>query len=271
MPDIIRLEMINLTPTMRCNLKCRLCGVLVPHYNYWPHMLCEEFDKTLEAVFQIIDYVGKLQITGGEPFLHPSLADFIASCFKYQGRFEKLWIFTNGTIPIRKELIEVLEKYKSKILVHISDYGIQREVTSNLVENLKEIGCEYRYLKYYGEQQYFDGWVDQGDFVFHNRSTDELKEIFGTCPHVCRGGSWYIRNGQMHWCGRSIRGTEVGKIPLEENDYVDIFSGTENFRREKLKQVMKRTYIAACNYCNGNYGTNQLEKRYPAGEQMKLC
>ena len=31
-------ENINFTPTMRCNLKCKLCGVMVPHYDYRPHI-----------------------------------------------------------------------------------------------------------------------------------------------------------------------------------------------------------------------------------------
>lgn len=264
----IKLGMINLTPTMKCNLKCKLCGVMVPHYKYCPQMSKEEFDKMLEAVFQIVDGVGKLQITGGEPFVYPDLADVIISCFKYENRFEKLWIFTNGTVPLNANVLPVIKKYNDKITFHVSDYGIRKDVTSELVNTINEIGCECRYLKYYGENQYYDGWVDQGDFVGHNRCVEELEKVFETCPHVARGGSWYVRNGQMHWCGRSIRGVELGKIPLDENDYVDIYSGSVEQRRDKLNKVMKNKYITACNYCNGNYGTGESEKRYPAGEQM---
>lgn len=268
MSDIISLKMINLTPTMKCNLKCKLCGVLVPHYEYRPQMSVDEFKKTLDATFQIVDYVEKVQITGGEPLVHSKLVEMISYCFEYEERFGHLWIFTNGTIPFSESLLKVLEKYKERILVHISDYGLQKDITNNLVDRLKNMNCEYRYLKYYGTQQYYDGWVDQGDFICHNRDEETLEQIFSSCSHVCRGGSWYIRNGQMHWCGRSIRGTELEKIPLQESDYVDIFSDTIERRKEKFRQVMKKTYITACNYCNGNYGTEEIEKRYPAGEQM---
>lgn len=266
--DIIEVGMINLTPTMKCNLKCKLCGVLVPHYEYCPQMSIEEFENMLDALFQIVDHVGKLQITGGEPFVYPHLAKCIELCFKYAEKFDCLWVFTNGTVPMKPQVTDIIKKYSDKILVHVSDYGIRREITEGLVKNLEFTGCQYRYLKYFGDQQYYDGWVDQGDFICHNRNEDELRAVFATCPHVCRGGSWYVRNGQMHWCGRSVRGVEVGKIPLVEDDYVDIFKGTREEKRKKFSEVMKRQYIEACNYCNGNYGTEEAEKRYPAGEQM---
>lgn len=268
MKDNLYLPMINLTPTMRCNLKCKLCGVLVPHYKYRPEMSITELEKTLKGVFEIVDKVGNLQITGGEPLLHPCLPEVIETCFKYTEQFEKLWIFTNASVRMTTRFIKVLEKHKGKILVHISDYGIKPDVSAELVLTLKEIGCEYKYLKYFGDNQYFDGWVDQGDFVPHNRSQDELINVFSKCPHVTRGGSWYVRNGQMHWCGRAIRAIELDKIPQQEEDYLDIFTGTIEERRNKLIRLKQNKYILACDYCNGNYGADDINQRYPAGEQM---
>lgn len=269
MENNICVEMVNFTPTMRCNLKCKLCGVLVPHYSYCPQMTVDEFEKSLEAMFQVVDYVRKLQITGGEPFMHPQLPELIKKCFQYEKQFDKVWILTNGTIPLKPELLEAISQHKDRILVHISDYGLKKENTEKLVRELQEIGCEYRYLKYYGEQQYFDGWVDQGDFVSHGREKKELRQIFKECPHVCRGGSWYIRNGQVHWCGRAIRGMELQKIPLKDTEYLDLFEGTREEKREKFVKLMQLEFITACDYCNGNYGTSQLGKRYPAGEQIE--
>lgn len=268
MKNPICVEMVNFTPTMKCNLKCKLCGVLVPQYGYCPQMAVDEFDRTLDAVFEIIDHVSKLQITGGEPFMYPKLEILLQQCFKYKNQFDKLWIFTNGTIPIKKELLEIICEYKEHILIHISDYGIRKEITQKLVEDVKQTGCQYRYLKYYGEHQYYDGWVDQGDFYKHGRSDEELASIFNACPHVSRGGSWYVRNGQMHWCGRSIRGMELSKIPLKEKEYLNIFEGDIESRKEKFRNLMNLQYITACDYCNGNYGTNENNKRHPAGEQM---
>lgn len=265
------LSNLNLTPTMQCNLKCELCGVLVPHYQYRPQMTLEETEKTLQCVFKIVDKVGKLQITGGEPLLHPQLHTVLEKCFAYSEQFEELWFFSNCAVPFRDDVLDVLKEHKEKVVVHCSDYGVRPDVSEGIIETLKKSGLHYKYLKYYGENQYFDGWVDNGDFIAHHRSREENEDIFKKCSHVNRGGSWYVRGGQMHWCGRSIRGAELNKIPLREEDYLDIFDESTSIeqKREKLEKLQKATCIAACDYCNGYYGTEDRSKRYPAGRQME--
>jgi uncharacterized radical SAM superfamily Fe-S cluster-containing enzyme len=269
MEEYIRLPMLNLCPTMRCNLKCKLCGVLVPHYDYRPHMTTQEFSDTLKAVFEIVDHVGKLQITGGEPLLHKELDVMIAECFKHDEQFDKLWLFVNCSVPFSAGTLSVLAGHKEKVLVHCSDYGVNLKASELIVKTLSENGIDYRYNKYFGDYQYFDGWVDQGDFEAHNRSTQELEVVFENCSHVKRGGSWYVRGGQMHWCGRSVRGMEVGKIPLCATDYLDIFDDTIAVRRDKLRTLMGAKSIRACDYCNGLYGTKDVCLRQRAGEQME--
>lgn len=265
------LPMINLTPTMRCNLKCQLCGVLVPQYSCRPEMSLEQISSELKAVFEIVDQIDKLQVTGGEPLLHPRLDSILEECFCYKSQFDKLWIFTNCTVSLKPQVESILLKYKERIVIHASDYGINQKVTKEFIQRLDDSGIPYRYLKYYGEEQYAGGWVDQGDFIAHNRSEKERKEVFRSCSHVNRGGSWYVRNGQMHWCGRSIRGMEVGRIPDQKEDYLDIYSGSVEERREKLETLMQAEQILACNYCNGDYGTCDMAKRHPAGEQVRSC
>ena len=266
--DKIHLPVINLTPTMRCNLKCKLCGVMVAQYSYRPHITAEEFAAMLKAVFEIVDGVDKLQITGGEPLLHTDLPEMLEECLRYSTQFDVLQLFTNCAVPFRPELVDVLQKHKDRIVLHLSDYGIKPELVEELLPMLERYGISHRYLKYYGDEQYMGGWVDQGDFVKHGRSDTELNKVFAACSHVVRGGSWYVRGGQMHWCGRSIRGTEVGKIPLLQGDYLDIFNGTINERRGKLQELRNAKYITACDYCNGLYGTEDDDLRQPAGEQI---
>ncbi|MDE7242724.1 MAG: hypothetical protein K2O18_01930, partial [Oscillospiraceae bacterium] len=161
--------------------------------------------------------------------------------------------------------------HMGQAMVHCSDYGVRPEVAEKNLHMLEEKHIPHKYLKYYGEDQYCDGWVDNGDFVPHHRNKTENERIFSTCSHVCRGGSWYVRNGQMHWCGRSIRGTELGKVPLQSEDYLDLFDQTVSSeeKRRKLTVLMQAHSITACDYCNGYYGTKDAAKRYPAGEQLK--
>ena len=266
----MKLQNLNLTPTMCCNLKCRLCGVLVPQYEYRPQMSVEECAKTLEIMFSLADRVGRLQITGGEPLLHPQLDRLLELCFQYTLQFDGLWFFSNCAVPFRETVLNVLQKHRNKVVVHCSDYGVQPDVSAQNIKLLEAAGIPYKYLKYYGEEQYCDGWVDNGDFVPHHRTQAENEIIFSTCSHVCRGGSWYVRGGQLHWCGRSIRGTELGKIPLCQEDYLDLFEDIPlEEKKKKLERLMGVRTITACDYCNGYYGTQDTAKRFPAGEQIE--
>lgn len=267
----IALPSLNLTPTMRCNLKCALCGVMVPHYGYRPQMRADEFSKTLEAVFSIVDRVGRMQITGGEPLLHPELGHLLEMCFQYKERFDELWFFSNCAVPFREDVLSVLAEYADQVVVHCSDYGVRPEISEKNLKLLEAHQIPYKYLKYYGDNQYCDGWVDNGDFVPHHRTAAEQEAVFAACSHVCRGGSWYVRHGQMHWCGRSIRGVELGKIPLRREDYLDIFDPNTSVeeKRQQLKKLMAVRSITACDYCNGYYGTEDAAKRHPAGEQSE--
>jgi hypothetical protein len=219
-------------------------------------------------VFEVVDSVDKLQITGGEPLIHADLPTILEECFRYTGQFGKLWLFTNCATRMKPELLAVLSKYRNSVIVHCSDYGVKPDIAHELIDMLSANGIDHKYLKYYGDNQYSDGWVDQGDFLKHGRSKSELRDVFLKCTHVARGGSWYVRGGQMHWCGRSIRGTELGKTPLRSKDYLDIFSGTIEERKTRLKALMKTDHILACDYCNGHYGTSDTSKRHPAGEQL---
>lgn len=265
------LNNVNLTPTMRCNLRCELCGVLVPQYEYRPQMSLEELSQTLEALFSVVDHVARLQITGGEPLLHPELCPMLMCCFRYQDRFDEMWFFSNCAVPFRQDVMDVLAAHKEQVMVHCSDYGVRPEISARNLRLLEEAGIPHKYLKYYGDDQYCDGWVDNGDFVPHHRTQAENEAVFASCSHVCRGGSWYIRHGQMHWCGRSVRGTELKKVPLRQEDYLDILDpGTTTAeKRTRLEELMKVRSIAACDYCGGHYGTEDAGERRPAGEQLK--
>ena len=140
----IVLPSINLTPTMRCNLRCVLCGVLVPQYEYRPQMTVEEWSQTLEALFSIVGRVGRLQVTGGEPLLHPQLGTMLALCFQYKDRFDELWFFSNCAVPFRADVLEILSAHRGQVIVHCSDYGVMPEVSEQNLCALDETEISYK-------------------------------------------------------------------------------------------------------------------------------
>jgi hypothetical protein len=84
-------------------------------------------------------------------------------------------------------------------------------------------------------------------------------------------GNWRTRDGKVHWCSRSMRGMELGLIPDNPNDYVDLFNEKENKeqKQRKFASIANAEYISACDYCTGNHGTDDVNKRFNAAEQIK--
>lgn len=265
---MFHLDKFSLIIITRCNLKCRLCCEFVPQNTPFPDMTADEAQRILDALFQVVDHVGILHLTGGgEPFLHPHLAELIDVVMKYSPYFDKLMLFTNSTIPISENLLDMLKRYSEKILVQVSHYHQLPEREAAILQKLKDNDIHYRLRKYYGEDQTFGGWIDYGPWNLCGRTEDELEEIYHTCfVTAALHGNWRTRDGKVHWCSRSQRGMDLGLIPDQPEDYVDLFDSRESVeqKREKFIQIEKACYISACNYCSGEQG-----KRYPAAEQMK--
>lgn len=266
------LDRFSLIILTRCNLKCRLCCEYVPQNKPFPDMTVEEAERILSAAFDVADHIKTLHLTGGgEPFLHPKLAELINATMKYAQRFDRLMLFTNSTVPISEKLLDTLKLYKSKIVVQVSQYGKMPEREADVSRILTENGINCKVEKYYGDNQSFGGWVNFGKWESHGRTPDESERVFHTCS-VTRvlGGNWRTRDGKVHWCSRSQRGMELGLIPDNPEDYVDLLDNatTQAEKRAKFQKIAGAKYISACDHCSGDAGTGDKTKRYPAAEQL---
>lgn len=266
------LNKFSLIILTRCNLKCRLCCEYVPQNKPFPDMTVEEEKRILQAAFEVADHINTLHLTGGgEPFLHPQLPELVEAAMAYSDQFDTLMLFTNCTIPVSELLMDTLIRYKNKILVQVSQYGRYPERESEILQSLLRSGIQCKVVNYSGENQDFGGWVDMGPWEARGRSTSELEKIFHQCSVTSvLQGNWRTRDGKIHWCSRSQRGMELGLLPDCPEEYVDLFDPSENReeKRRKFQHIVQRAYISACDRCNGDMGTDDMEKRYPAGEQM---
>jgi hypothetical protein len=272
MPNTLSLEKMSLVVTTRCNLKCKLCDEFIPQHKPFPDMTPEEERAILDALFAIVDRVKLLHLSGGgEPFLHPKLAEMIDVAFEYFSRFDELMVFTNSTVHASERLIDALQRYKDKIIVHASDYGIMPDYSAEIHKTLKATGVRVRIIHYHGENQDYGGWVDFGTWDHRKRTPEQLAKIFSSCG-ITRfmRGNWRTRDGTVHWCQRSQRGMELGILPNFIDDYVDLFSDESiGQKRGKFRSITNKQYLSACNHCSGNHGTEDESKRFPAGEQLK--
>jgi len=247
-----------------------MCCEYVPQNKPFPDMTIGEADRILSAIFEVADNIKTLHLTGGgEPFLHPELAELIECSMTYTNQFDRLMLFTNTTVPLSDKLLNTMKCYKDKILIQSSLYGVQPERERTVLKTFIEGGINCKIEKYYGDAQSFGGWVDFGKWESYGRVSDELEKIFHNCA-VTRDmrGNWRTRDGKVHWCSRSQRGMELEFISDNPDDYVDLFAGTSvEKKREKFIEISNSKYISACNHCSGEQGTNDNSKRIKAAEQ----
>lgn len=261
----------SLIITTRCNLRCRLCCEYVPQNRPFPDMTLDEEKRILDAAFGVADHIKTLHLTGGgEPFLHPQLTEMVDAAMIYSDRFDTLMLFTNCTIPVSPKLMDTLIRYRDKLLVQVSQYGRDPEKEGSILCSLREHDIRCKVVNYSGEDQDFGGWVDFGPWETQSQSKESLKKRFHSCA-VTRdmGGNWRTRDGKVHWCSRSQRGMELGLIPDCPEDYVDLFDGsTREEKQEKFHRIANASCLSACDRCSGDQGTEDVQKRYPAAEQM---
>lgn len=257
--------------TTRCNLKCKLCCEYVPQNKPFEDLTISECRNILQAFFEVVDHVQTLHLSGGgEPFLHKQLADLVEECMRYTDQFDRFMLFTNSTVVPSFELLEVLKKYREKLVVQVSHYGIMPEREASVLEKIQSTGVTVKFQKYYGEDQTFGGWIDFGAWEDRGRSQNDLEKIYHHCGITSNmRGNWRTRDGKIHWCSRSQRGSELGLLPDFPDDYIDLFDHISvDEKREKFRSFLNRPYINACRFCSGDVGTQNLEKRYQAAEQM---
>ena len=149
MNEIIKLSNTTLVVTFRCNLKCKLCAVSAPYYKEPPHYSVELLKKSIDRYFEAVDHVDKFTVNGGEPLVHPQIAEIMDYALKYIDRMDMLEIITNGSIAPSKELAQVLQK-SEKVDILIDDYG--KELSKNvdkMIGIFEEYHIKYRRRKYY--------------------------------------------------------------------------------------------------------------------------
>jgi hypothetical protein len=265
------LNKLSLIIVTRCNLRCKLCCEYVPQHKPFPDMTIDEERRILDAAFEVCDHIETLHLTGGgEPFLHPQLPEMIDLAMRYGDKFDKLMLFTNCHAPFEEKQSETMLRHRDKLFVQLSRYGVKPEREAVFAEAVKKAGIPHRVRKYYGDDQSFGGWVSFGPWEKQNKPSGELEERFANCAvtDVMRG-NWRTRDGKVHWCSRSQRGMELGLLPENPDDYVDLLDSVSvKEKRDKFRRIAASRYISACDCCSGDQGTSDGALRFPAAEQM---
>lgn len=250
--------------TTKCTLKCKRCITFTPYQKKHEHSSKETILREIDKFFELYDYIDHFDIEGGESLLHPDLDIIVKKALTYKHKFKRIHILTNCTVLPSKSLIDICMSSNKRVMFLLDNYG----ELSNKIEELKDIlvssNIPFRIDKYYGDDQYCNGWVDLGNLKFNNYTDNQLQDIFNNCREAhCQAP--YIRNGKVFLC--ATQAAMIEHIPLIKGEYIDLFDDSISIAQKKeIARNFGKLPITTCNYCKGFDVKNG--ERYPAAEQL---
>lgn len=267
MKELLTARRLSIVPTTACNLRCRLCM----DFLYGPvkrrDIPFEKVCQDIDACFELFDHVVWLQFVGGEIFIYRDFARLLRYARKYKDRFDRLIIETNATAFPDEEVRAELVSYGEDVAIYISDYGDLSRARDQFVAFGKETGIECLLKKYYGEDQYFDGWIDNTDPRDLKEPEDVLDVMVRHCPQN-RIRNMHCYDGKLHACSNSCFMLEMGLFPPPEGDFVDLRDASKG--REEKREIISHFYdhpLLSCRYCKQKY--SDILPRHPAAEQLR--
>ncbi|TWH60038.1 Molybdenum cofactor biosynthesis enzyme [Desulfitobacterium sp. LBE] len=255
------LERVCFPVTLRCNLRCKLCAERSPYYEKPYHPTFDELTVQIDRLFSLTEHVGKLDITGGEPFLRKDLSYFIHYIFdKHRDKIDKLRVTTNGTILPTNEFIEAAMLWGNSFYVIVDNYHVSAK-SKDVCRLFKEAGVPFELRDYSGDL-HCDGWVDYGDFS-RKHSNTEARQLFHKCMVPKLGFFTCMVGGLVFPCAKARLLYEKGIASV----YMDAFDPelTETGKRARLKALLGDEVIEACKYCNG---LCEKSPRFTPAEQL---
>jgi len=258
---------LAIVPTTKCTLNCKLCG----DFLYGPvkrrDIPFEDVCRDIDACFDLFDRVEWLQFVGGEVYIYRDFAKLIRYVQKYRDRFDKLIIETNATVaPNAEEQVAMLE-YEKDLFVFISNYGDLSYQRDELVDFMDKNGIEHSMKKYHGENQYYNGWIDNTELRDLKEPGDVLEVNAKNCPQN-KIKNMHIYDGKLHRCSNSCFMLEMGLFPPKERDFIDLRDNT--LSRDEKREIISQFYDYArqsCRYCKQKY--MPVLERHPAAQQVK--
>lgn len=257
---------LAIVPTTNCSLNCRLCCDFLNGPVKRRDIPLEDVCQDIDSCFQLFDHVEWLQFVGGEVFIYRDFPKLLNYAQKYRDRFDRLIIESNGTIFPNEEGQKAILDYQGDITLMISDYGELSRARDRFVEFAEQNQIDYRLKKYYGKDQYFEGWIDNNNPRDLKEPGDVLEVNAKNCPqYICR--NMHCFNGKLHRCSNSCFMQEMGLFPPKDNDFVDLRDNSKSI--EEKRDIIREFYTHArrsCRYCKFKY--IGILPRHPAAEQI---
>jgi hypothetical protein len=267
MPETLTARRLAIVPTTKCTLNCMHCGdFLFTGGVKRRDIPFDDVCRDIDACFDLFDRVEWLQFVGGEVYVYRDFAKLLRYARKYRDSFDRLVIETNATIAPNADQQAAMLEYGENLFVFISNYGDLSHDLDKFVEFLDGNDIKYSQKKYHGEDQYFDGWIDNTRPRDLKEPGDVLEVNAKNCPQN-RIKNMHVYDGKLHRCSNSCFMPELGVFSPKERDFVDLRDDT--LSREEKREIISEFYDYArrsCRYCKQKYMA--VLPRHPAAQQM---
>ena len=229
--------------TTRCTLRCEQCGSLMPFYPQnaqWTIPL-EEFKNDLDKLLSFVNIIHRLKLIGGEPLLVKDLDKMLEYAVNKK-QIKTVEITTNGTIMFSEDLLNILTKYRKKILVVISNYSSNNELKCLKYDDIK-LALEVRQIPYIFPSY---PWYLRGKIFKRNRTVKELKYVFKKCwQRDCIA----LMEGKMHHCTRSIAIQRLSDFEFLSDEFINIRENSPSKNANNLRRFYLKDYFRVCDFC----------------------
>lgn len=231
--DFTHLRYLEFPIAYHCNLNCKSCSHFSP-------LIKEEFpayeqvERDFYKLKELIPYIGRIRILGGEPLLNKEIDKYIL-LVKELYPYSEIDIVTNGILikKISKELLEIIRD--NEIVINISVYPPIRSMVDEIIAYLHENGIK---VSVSNSSEFMPTFTkEQGKYPFENTEM--------TCQF------YYFADGCISTC---MLMHDIKYF----NDYFGVnYPGQEamiNIHEEGLtgKKLVKRLKMPAalCDYCS---------------------
>jgi len=278
----LTMDRVSAHVTAVCNLRCEMCSAYIPYNPKSPTIpihgtgySLQQLNTGFSGYFDLVSRVRMVSLSGGEPLLFREMPELIRFLSTYSDCYEKLEIFTNGTLVPSEDLLEACTK-NGKAFFLVDHYGPEVSTKSDEVEKaLVDRGIGHTVRKYFGEDCHMGGWIDYGLLSGERLEYDspEIKDRFKHClsGNNDRLGLLFTLFGEkLYVCPFGGLTVRLGLVSEEDAFFID-FSDTTKTREDRIAQLdayKKAEYLPACSVCHGNDSRLPDKPRYTPGVQF---
>lgn len=230
--------------TFRCNAKCHMCDI-------WKYPTRKDEEITPEIVAKLPSGLGRVNLTGGEPFLRDDIEELVGILYK---KCELVEISTNGYFTDR--IIKIAKKYP-KVMFRIS------------IEGLPKLNDDLRGLK--------DGFdhamrtilelkkTRVKDFGFSivicDKNAEDLVSIYELCSQlgIEFGNSTMHNSWYFHKCDNAVNNVELAVAKEKE-----FMKSLLESKRSNLKMRVK-------DWLRAYFNINILQHIQGQGNTLNSC